>query len=58
MVEFDTHGQSDLLVHTKNTSLALTLTCVVASVELELSSLDVPSTLLSIFMMVFMSSSL
>ena len=44
MVEFDTHRQSDLLVHTQNTSLALTLTCVVIGVELELSSLDVPIT--------------
>ena len=42
MVEFDTHGQSDLLVHTKNTSLALALTCVVG-VELEPSSLDLPN---------------
>ena len=46
MVEFDTHGQSDLLVYTQNTSLglALALTCVVVGcVELEPSSLDVPS---------------
>ena len=47
MVEFDTHGQSDLLVHTQNTSLALALalalTYVVVGVELEPSSLDVPS---------------
>ena len=43
MVEFDTHGQSDL-VHTQNTSLALALTCVVVDVELKPSSLDVPST--------------
>ena len=44
MVVFDTHGQSDLLVHTQNTSLALALTCIVVGVELEPSSLDVPST--------------
>ena len=44
MVEFDTHGQSGLLVHTQNTSLAFALTCVVVVVvELEPSSLDVPS---------------
>ena len=42
MVEFNTHGQSGLLVHTQNTSLALALTCVV--VELEPSSLGLPST--------------
>ena len=44
VVEFDTHGQSDLLVHTQNTSLALALTSVVVDVELELFSLDLPST--------------
>ena len=42
-MEFDTHGQSDLLVLTQNTSLALALTCVVVGVEFEPSSLDVPS---------------
>ena len=42
VVEFDTHEQSDLLVHTQNISLALALTCVV--VELEPSSLGLPST--------------
>ena len=42
MVEFDSHGQSDLLVHTQNTSLALALICVVV-VELEPSSLDLPN---------------
>ena len=50
MVEFDSHGQSDLLVHTENTSLALALTCVVVVVvvvvvvELEPSSLSLPNT--------------
>ena len=39
MVEFDTHGKSDL-VHTQNTSLALALACFVVDVELEPSSLD------------------
>ena len=34
VVEFDTHGKSDLLVHTQNTSLSLALTCVGVSVEL------------------------
>ena len=43
VVVFDTHEQSDLFVYTQNTSLALALTCVVVGVELEPSSLDVPS---------------
>ena len=43
VVEFDTHGQSDLLIHTQNTSLVLALTYVVVGVELEPYSLDVPS---------------
>ena len=42
VVEFGTHGQSDLLVHTRSISLALALACVV--VELEPSFLGLPNT--------------
>jgi hypothetical protein len=42
--EFDTHVQSDLLVHTQSISLAWDLICVVVVVvELWPSSLDLPS---------------
>jgi hypothetical protein len=43
VVEFDTHVQSDLLVHTQSISLAWALICVIVVVELWPSSLDLPS---------------
>ena len=43
-MEFDTHGQSDLLVHTQNTSLALALTSVVVELEPSSLGLQVPNT--------------
>jgi hypothetical protein len=44
-MEFDTHVQSDLLVHTQTISLAWALICVVVVIVVELwpSSLDLPS---------------
>jgi hypothetical protein len=43
VVEFDTHVQSDLLVHTQSISLAWALIYVIVVVELLSSSLDLPS---------------
>jgi hypothetical protein len=42
VVEFCTHEQNDLLVHTQHISLAWALTCFVV-VEIWPSSLDLPS---------------